>query len=268
MKTIQLFICFFVCAYIPSLVFAADIEVQIYADESYPPYTYLDEGELKGIYTEILQKAFSRMKGYKVKINAVPWKRGLSYIESGKGFAIYPPYHRTQQRPYIWPYSIPILDERVIVVCRDEVLTSTIRPTWPDDYFGLVIGNNAGFSLGGDRFWQAVKDEKITVNEANGNEINIMMLGLGRSDCYMNDRISILWELKQLKAAGKYDEGGKHARLMEGATISIEQGFLGFSANGGDRYPYMDDFILKFNTEIYAMRRSGELQKIIDDFVR
>ncbi|WP_394392107.1 substrate-binding periplasmic protein [Shewanella woodyi] len=268
MKNIQLIIYVFISLFIPSWLLAAEIAVEVYADDSYPPYSYIEKGELKGIYTEILQKAFSRMEGYKVKIKPVPWKRGLSYIESGKGFAIYPPYHRTKERPYMWPYSIPILDERVIVVCRAEVLTRSIRPIWPDDYFGLVIGNNAGFSSGGDKFWGAVKDGKITVNEANGNKKNIMMLGLGRTDCYMNDRISILWELKQLKANGMYDEGGKHARLMEGATISIEQGFLAFTAIGADKFPHMDDFILKFNTVIYAMRRSGELQKILDDFVR
>lgn len=88
------------------------------------------------------------MKGYQVKINAVPWKRALSYIERGKGFAIYPPYHRAEDRPYMWPYSIPILDERVIVVCRAEVFSDSVRPVWPDDYYGLVIGQNAGFASG------------------------------------------------------------------------------------------------------------------------
>lgn len=84
----------------------------------------------------------------------------------------------------------------------------------------------------------------------------------------MNDKISTFWTLKQLKAAGKYDEGGKHEKLAEATTISIEQGFLGFTAKGGDKYPYMDDFVLQFNKEIYMIRRSGELQQIIDDFIK
>lgn len=31
--------------------------------------------------------------------------------------------------------------------------------------------------------------------------------------------------IKAVKKIRKYDEGGKHAALMEGVTISIEQGF-------------------------------------------
>jgi len=104
MKNVQLFICIFICLYIPRLALSSDIDVEIYADDSYPPYSYNEGGELKGIYTEILKKAFSRMEGYKVKINAVPWKRALSYIERGKGFAIYPPYHRVEDRPYMHTY--------------------------------------------------------------------------------------------------------------------------------------------------------------------
>ncbi|WP_309247267.1 transporter substrate-binding domain-containing protein [Shewanella sp. VB17] len=242
--------------------------MNIYADDSYPPYSYSEDGALKGIYIDILKKIFAKMNNYKITINPIAWKLGLSYMESGKGFALSPPYHRTKERPYIWPYSIPILDERIIVVCRAKVLSRTIRTIWPDDYYGLIIGLNSGFTLGGAKFWQAVKDKKITISEADGSEKSIMMLGNKKTDCYMNDRISTFWTLKQLKAAGQYDEGGKHEQLVEGTTISIEQGFLGFTAKGGDKYPYMDDFIMQFNKEIYIMRRSGELQKIIDDFIR
>ncbi|NRD75246.1 transporter substrate-binding domain-containing protein [Shewanella sp. VB17] len=268
MKNIFWFIFLLINLHITKWAFADDIEVTIYADDSYPPYSYNENGKQKGIYTKIINKALSRMKGYRVNIDAIPWKRALSYIEKGKAFAIYPPYHRTEERPYMWPYSIPILDERVIVVCQASVFSDSMRPIWPDDYYGLVIGLNSGFALGGDTFWQAVKDKKITTIEANGNENNILMLGIGRTDCYMNDRISILWELKRLKKSGKYDEGGKHAELIEGATISIEQGFLAFSAKNSTNHPYMNDFIFQFNTQIYAMRKSGELQRIIHDFIK
>ncbi len=47
-------------------------------------------------------------------------------------------------------------------------------------------------------------------------------------------------ELKRLKDEGMYDEGGKHARLREGATITIEQGFLGFTANDNGKFSNRD----------------------------
>lgn len=127
MKYLQLKLCILSCFFISWLTSATEIKVDIYADDSYPPYSYSENGKLKGIYTDILKKVFSKMSKYKITINPIAWKLGLSYIESGKGFALSPPYHRTKERPYIWPYSIPILDERIIVVCRANVLARTIR---------------------------------------------------------------------------------------------------------------------------------------------
>jgi polar amino acid transport system substrate-binding protein len=247
---------------------AKDIEVTVYADDNYPPYSFQQNGEAQGIYTQILKQAFAKMTDYNINIKPVPWKRGLKLIETGIGFALYPPYHRTKERPYMWPYSIPILDERVVLFCREEILQNTKRPQWPDDYYGLIIGNNAGFALGGDKFWQAVKEGKIKVSEAKGNQENLLMLGLRRIDCYMNDRLSILLELKRLKESGQYDEGGKHAKLIEGITISIEQGFLALTDRDHSKYDYKEDFLKKFNTIIYDMRRTGELQEIVEQFIK
>ena len=248
--------------------FAADIEVTVYADASYIPYSYEEEGKVKGIYTEILKVAFSRMKGYKVKIQPIPWKRGLRMLENGTAFALYPPYFHVLKRPYIWPYSIPILDERVVLFCSEDILANSRRIHWPEDYYGLKIGNNRGYYLGGEKFWKAVKAGKIKVEEVNGNSANILKLGLKRTDCYMIDRLSFLWELNRLKLAGKYDEGGRHVKLLEGATISIEQGFLGFTAEDKGKFSFKEDFKKKFDIIIYDMRRSGELQRIVDDFIR
>ena len=60
--------------------FAADIDVIVYADNNYAPYSYEEGVAVKGIYSEILKSAFSRIDGYKVKIKSVPWKRGC-YIQ-------------------------------------------------------------------------------------------------------------------------------------------------------------------------------------------
>ncbi|WP_028865689.1 substrate-binding periplasmic protein [Psychromonas aquimarina] len=247
---------------------AAEIKVTVYADDNYPPYSYLEKGQLKGIYSDIFRAAFDKMRGYKVTIEAVPWKRGLKLLENGKGFALYPPYFHALKRPYIWPYSLPVLDERVVVFCSEEILTHSIRNKWPEDYYGLTIGNNAGFNLGGEKFWQAVKDKKINVYEAKGNRENILMLALGRTDCYMNDRLSILWGLKKLKHQKVYDEGGIHSRLLQGTTITIEQGFLGYTSRDNGKFVFKDDFKKKLDIIIYEMRKTGELQDIIDAFMR
>ncbi len=249
-------------------IFGANIKVDIYADDNYPPYSYSEGGITKGIYTEILMKAFSKMHGYDVNIIPMPWKRGLAYLEHGTGFAIYPPYRHTNERPYISPYSIPILNEQVVIYCKEEVLKEAKRVKWPEDFYGLTIGNNSGFSVGGKQFSQAVKEKKMTLLETKSTAQNILMLGLGRTDCYINDRLSIMLELKRLKQEGKYDEGGIHAKLVEGIIITNENGHLGFTNTDDGRFYFKKDFLEQFNHAINEMKEQGEIQKTVNDYVQ
>lgn len=246
---------------------AAVTEVTVYCDDNYPPYSYEVEGKARGVYPAILTQVFSRMEGYRVTILPIPWKRGLHYIKNGEAFAIFPPYYRPKLRPYMWPYSTPILREELVVFCREDVLAVTPGKKWPDDFFGLTIGKNAGFASEGTDFNEAVKNGKIVIDEAKSNRINILKLGLKRTDCYINDRLSITWELNQLKKEGLYDEGGKHEVIREALTISSEWGYLGFTRRDFGRFYFKEDFITKFNTVIHAMQANGEIQTIADQFI-
>ncbi|CAM2914518.1 ABC transporter substrate-binding protein [Vibrio ordalii] len=240
---------------------SATTNVTIYGDDSYPPYSYSESGRITGIYTVILERIFSKMPAYNVTIKEIPWKRGLSEIENRKIFALYPPYKRIEQRPYM-EYELPILDEKLVVVCTKSVL-STPRPNWPEDYMGLTIGNNLGFAAGGDEFRAAVAAGKIVLSETKGTPNNLLKLIAGRVDCYMNDALSIRWELSKLQKEGKYDGQS----VMEGATISSEQGFLGFVTDGG-QFPYKDDFKATYHKILSEMKESGELEQVVSSFLQ
>ncbi len=235
--------------------------VEIYGDDAYPPYSYKDtNGQMNGIYTVILQEIFKQMPDYRVSLEGYPWKRGLKEVEQGRIFALYPPYKREKDRPYM-EYDMAILDEQLVVVCHEKVLL-TPRPEWPSDYYGLTVGNNAGFSAGGDAFWAAVKRGDIKVEETKGTDKNLLKLIAGRVDCYMNDGLSIQWELKALQKKGKYN--GKTIR--QGAVISSEQGFLGFATNGSG-FPYKSAFKDQYHAILKEMKASGRIDEIIKAFI-
>lgn len=250
-----------ICTTLVSGTAVAKTDVTVYGDDTYPPYSYVESGRLTGIYTVILENIFAKMPDYNVTLKGIPWKRGLSEIEGNKIFALYPPYKRPEQRPYM-EYDVPILDEKLVVVCQKDVLSSP-RPNWPGDYMGLTIGNNAGFSAGGDEFWSAVKAGKIKVTETKGTPKNLLKLINGRIDCYMNDALSIQWELKKLQNEGKYNGQS----IAEGATISSEQGFLGIVTNGAG-FPYKESFKTEYHAILNQMRESGELDRIVNDFIK
>lgn len=112
---------------------ADDIAVTIYADAGYPPYSYDQGGKAAGLYHEIVTAALARMHGYKVAIKPLPWKRGMALLQSGAGFALYPPYMNTRDEPWTWPYSRPLHEEHVVAVCRKSVLKGRGRQ-WPQDF--------------------------------------------------------------------------------------------------------------------------------------
>ncbi len=199
----------------------AETRVTVYCDDNYPPYSYLENGEVKGIYTEILKPAFSRMKAYDVQVEAVPYKRGLYLLRTGKGFALYPPYFRPATRPYI-DYSVKILGEILVVFLRRSIADKHRPTVWPGDFYGLTVGKNHGFEISRNQaYMDAVKAGKLRIEEAAGNRANILKLGMARIDAYVNDRISVLWELNRLKKTGRYDEGGDHEMIVEGISLSV-----------------------------------------------
>lgn len=237
--------------------------VTVYADDNCPPYSYAGGDKALGIYNDILRIAFSRMDGYKVLIDPVPWKRGLLYIENGTGFALIPPYYWPKKRPFMHPYSVPILDEEVVAFCRPETL-KTKRERWPDDYYGLTVGRNRGFLIGGQSLTDAVKEGKIMLEEANGTRENILKLLEGRIDVYIHDRMATLAEFNKIREEMDKYEGSK---LAEGAFVSREQGYLGFTAMDNGKFAFKDDFVKKFNAAITEMKAKGEIKAILDKFL-
>jgi polar amino acid transport system substrate-binding protein len=245
----------------------APIPVTVYADAGYPPYSFVEAGEAVGIYADIMRRAFARMPNYVVTIIPVPWKRGLALLEQGQAVALYPPYRRSQERPWMTPYSEPVLEETVVVICRDEILAKP-RPRWPDDYAGLVIGSNSGFLGMGERFRAAVKQGALTYDDAGTSQQNIQKLVSGRIDCYVNDRRAILWAYHRQQDERKVMPGDHPGILVEGAVISKEYGYLGFTSKDEGRFPFKQDFLKEFNTVICSMRASGEIGRIAAEYFR
>lgn len=238
--------------------------VTVYGDDSYPPYSYATNGQLKGIYVDILSAAFDLMPKYRVKITPIPWKRGLKLLETGEGFALFPPYYYADQRLYISPYSEPILEEEVVVYCQPKSVKDRQLDRWPDDYLGLTVGVNESFSLGGDAFWQEVKKGTINLLEAKGNRNNVLNLYKNRTDCYVNDKLSILWEVKMLQQEGIIHPNWK---MKLGNSVSSEHGYVGFTTLSPDKYPYKNEFIQELNSIITRFKQDGTMDDILAQYL-
>ncbi|MCU8200190.1 transporter substrate-binding domain-containing protein [Vibrio vulnificus] len=241
------------------------IPVTIYSDDAYPPYSYQIQGNAVGIYPDILRHVFDQMPQYRVTIKPVPFVRGLRLLETGKGFALFPPYYYENRRPYIHPYSKPILKEQVVVYCHNEVMLKNVAELakWPEDFYGLTIGINAAFSIGGDAFWMAAHDGKLKIEEAKDNQENILKMRAKRVDCYINDRLSIAWEIKRLKDVGRIDHSDS---FQLAAFVSEEYGYLGYSAYA-ERFPFKAPFTSQFDQILQRLQGSGIVEQVISSYV-
>jgi polar amino acid transport system substrate-binding protein len=240
-------------------VFAKEIEVTIYCDDAYTPYSYEEKNQPQGIYTKIIREAGKKLKGYKLKIIPMPWNRAMLAIEKKQVFAVYPPYLRTKERPFIGSYSVPILEETIVVYTRKELLNES-RSRWPEDWYGKKIGIFLGtIDIAGTKFTNAVAENKIKMIEEKGHEINLLHLGNGKIDAYVNDRNSILYAISELKKKHKWQQASE---LVEAAVVSKEWGYLAFSKDD-PKYPFKEDFIKKFNSAITQLQEEHKIEKIV-----
>lgn len=201
--------------------------VRILVDDDYPPYTYVSNGELKGIYIDFLKHAANNLPAqYSISFVPLPWKRALVLIENGDEFAILPPYLHTQKRPFIAHYSEPIGVEEVVVFCHKNISLDQVTNTKQALINPLRLGINAGYLLLNDKYKKAVSQNRITLASNKSTAHNIEKLIKGRIDCYINDKTSTLVTLQQI--LGKYEAAFmERIKIMD--VISSQSAHVGFS---------------------------------------
>ena len=238
----------------------ASEQVVLHGDENYPPYSYIENGKFTGIDVDILRLAGARLSpSYELKLTPTPWKRGLAMLENGTAFGLFPP-GRKHERTYIDQYSTVILRESVVVFCNRAVMRSP-RSDFPADYAGLTIGINAGFLLS-DRLMQAANRGIVRLEPAKDNDANLKKLAMHRIDCYASDRVAALFSAKKLGTQLNLDA----RELQVAAELSEEETYVAFSARNNP--PFKADFIEKLNAVLTEMKAHGEIDKIVERYLR
>jgi len=260
-----------------SVVFSAqDVKISTY--DVLPPFAFINaNGELTGVYIEIVKRAVSKMPDYTVTFRVLPWTRAKMAAEEGSTFAILPPYFHAHdwltkaepKRPYLWPYSLPLFTQHDVVVCNEKVL-AVPRTEYPDDYQGLKFVMWRGDGRAGEEFLRLAEKKKIDLHLLNDVKSIIPFLLSERADCTITSRIPFAWYVEQLKKTGEYQKYNKKgAVLREAATISSNEGYLGYTDIDAEKnFPFKKDFSIKFDIEIYKMKKSGEIQDIVDRFIK
>ena len=247
-KSSRLFFSLFLCLMIIAKTRANEITiptVTILADEAYPPYSYLENGQLKGIYINLLLRAADEIyPHYKIKLEPAPWKRALKEVENGHALAVIPPYKHLEARPYIWPYSIALRAESVVAFCHKDVNLNHFVQIPLEEKPPLIVGINSGYLILNDTLKLAKKQGKIRIWENKVTGANIKKLVARRLDCFLNDRDSTLWELARIQRS---EPDINFNQIYEAMLVMTNTAHIGYSNTANTKYPHKQDFVRRMN---------------------
>nr|WP_275442998.1 transporter substrate-binding domain-containing protein [Pseudoalteromonas sp. OOF1S-7] len=236
----------FICGVFAAFIVRATspVPVTILADDSYPPYSYVQDGKLVGIYPTLIQEAAKLIKEeYLVELRPIPWKRGVAALENGEAFALMPPYIHRDTRPFIWPYSVALKQEEVVAFCNPGVTLQHIEQR-DNELPPINIGLNAGFLILDEVLKQARKAGRIIVWENKNTRANIVKLYKKRVDCYINDRLSTLIGISDLQ---EQLPGMTAQSFVEDRVVLSRSAHIGYLKGYEGKYPYKADFIAKMD---------------------
>lgn len=240
-------------------------QIVLVGDAHHPPYAYLEEGQAKGIYVDLIRAAFKDNTEFKIKIKLVPWKRALYLVESGQSEGIFPPHFFPEQRPFLIDYSAPILNEDAVVYCNTESLSEkgiavTSLQKWPDDFHNATFAISRGVKMGGEAFWEQVESGTVVSQEVEGPEIALLMLMNQRADCHINDRATIEWHLKSISST--FSIQSRSIAFIR--LLNREAGYLALSEklSTGIRARLLQ----QFNSAIEEMRSNGRYLEILQRY--
>lgn len=207
----------------------------------------------RGIYIEMIRKAGTLLNDeYHIEFESMPWKRALKEIELGHAFAILPPYIHRQARPYIGPYSVSLLTERVVAVCNKHIsLKSLFESSNADQNKPLNIGINAGYLMFTDKYNKLIAEERIKVWENKSTHANLHKLIDGKIDCYVNDSRAIKHNLAKFPDIDI-------SNFNEEDELSRQTAHIGFSNSPQGNFPYKSDFINKLNLAIRVVKEQDK----------
>ncbi|MCL7943211.1 transporter substrate-binding domain-containing protein [Marinobacter sp. ATCH36] len=166
---------------LPALALANTPILRVVTSE-YPPYEYLDEGEVRGSHTDIVRHILTSM-GYSPDIRVLPWARAEASTRAGTSDMIYSlTYSRDRDRYY--HFTDPISQARDVFF---KLKGRDLQWQELDDLAGLRIGLSAAYSYAPDFMkWLAAGNARVTqISQESPELTGLRMIAFGRIDLFI-----------------------------------------------------------------------------------
>lgn len=216
---------------LPSMVQAESLRL---AYEEYPPYEYVEGGQLVGTSIWLINEVCRRL-GLEPEYVHAPFARALYDAKTGDVDGLFSIFYKSERTDFLYYPSEALGKTVTAIVVRDD---SSVRIDSLEDIRQYTIGAVRGYSHGED----VDAMEGLNITEVASNAILLKMLGSGRIEMALCN-IDVLSHLHSLK---DYDWTIKTLKTLQTRPI-----YIGFSKSLGPRGKQLAD---DFDREIKNIR--------------
>jgi polar amino acid transport system substrate-binding protein len=248
-----IFFCVYLLELTPSLL--AQEKVITLEGDSWPPYVMDPAGGRNGFMVDMAVAALAQ-SGYEVKYKDMPWSRALEDTEKGKtdgAVGIY--YSDALHRKFIVPTEEMGISINKFFVRGDSAWTYTGTRSLKQLRLGVIDDYDYGEI--NDYIHEQRTTESNSIDVVFGDnalEKNIKKLLLGRIDATIEDQIVISFVSSRMGVADQIKEAGTCPPANKvGIAFSPEN-------------PLSTEYARALSEGIVQLRKSGELQKILDKY--
>lgn len=168
-------------------------------DEDYAPYSFLDNGIMKGIMPDILDLVMAAANGPALEHIGRPWRRAQAEVKAGTADAMIT-FASDERRTYAQPSKTPVvlLQPHMFYMADSPARAVIEKAGRPEDLFALRV-----LDLEGNQW--AHQNLKIFPNISFISGLNnvFQMLAVGRGDVHISlSPVISRWRIRKLGLAG------------------------------------------------------------------
>jgi len=211
--------------------------------EEWPPYSYIEEGVVKGISTEIV-KASLEQAGLNYTLDVYPWARSYKKALAEKNTLIYAIVKTDERLPlfkWVRPVAPAINTYFYKLRSRDDVILTSL-----EDAKEYVVGTNRE----SDHHQFLLKNNFPEIEDSNHSEHSLRMLMLSRVDLVIYGSENIDIEIKKI--------GESMDKVEKVLLVNTQFPYMAFSRDSPD------DIVIKLTNAYDFLLKSGKIQNLIE----
>ncbi|MBL4800061.1 MAG: transporter substrate-binding domain-containing protein [Oleispira sp.] len=177
----------------PSLTTASELDQLKFITESYPPYNFKSDGELKGIAVDLLLAATTKSSASLTaqQIKLLPWPRAYKMATLGPNTVLFSTT-RTDEREQRFNWVGPIAPTRIILLAKKSDSIVIKSATDINKYKVGAIPNDIG-----DQLIKKIGVKSSTITHIAKAESLAKMLAVGRIKLWAYEENVARWFIKQ-----------------------------------------------------------------------